>query len=58
MSSKFDAMSAVVRGRCMLAFVTKTMAKMSTPVAANKASATRKESRTLSGILAKESDFL
>lgn len=51
-SSRVDATSAVVRGWCPCSFVTRTMPIMSPPVATNKASATRNELKTLSGILA------
>lgn len=53
-SSRVDATSAVVRGWCPCSFVTRTMPIMSPPVATNKASATRNELKTLSGILAEE----
>lgn len=51
-SNRVDATSAVVRGWCPCSFVTRTMPIMSPPVATNKASATRNELKTLSGILA------
>lgn len=51
-SSTVDAISAVVREWCPCSFVTRTMPIMSPPVAKNKASATRNELKTLSGILA------
>lgn len=51
-SSRVDATSAVVREWCPCSFVTRTMPIMSPPVAINKASATRNELKTLSGILA------
>lgn len=50
-SSTFDATSAVVREWCACSFVTRTMPIMRPPVATNKASATRNELKTLSGIL-------
>lgn len=50
MSNKFDATSAVVRGRCIFALVAKTTVKSRPPVAANKASAIRKVMKTLSSM--------